>query len=216
MFDLSMGISRVLDDARRGDQMFRMEWWLSVGSESGPDEIVPKLRRRVSNLRRSLAALMVVLGIGLFSIAMMRDRPMALSDFNLQLAWGSVIMLALLAPTIVQHPTWSARKRRTMLIGFWIASVMMVLACAYDMGMYSAARWGQARAWDSFFVGMGMGAVLLGLLGWFMLAGIYLRRHGRCACPPALKRWMKTAPVARSAFDPHACPKPAASEAMAA
>ena len=91
-----------------------------------------------------------------------------------------------------------------MTAGIWLASTVMVLACAFDMGMYGS-RWGQARAWESFSIGLGLGVALLAVLGWFTLAGVYLNRQCRCDCPPLLQRWMTTAPRPRRETEVHTC-----------
>ena len=183
--------------------MFDIAWWLGLGAGTDPRETVARLQKAVSNYRKYVV-MAIALGGGI-ALLMASAGPRGWWWlFNVGVPWALAAILVLLPSSVVEVKRWSPRTRRLVLAIIGVATVWLIMFAGWHMLLYDRS----SRSRDAFgpLVPLAVSGLLLWGLAWSTLAGAYLRKHGRCACPPPIKRWMRTAPVPRSAFGPHRCP----------
>ena len=184
-------------------------WLLGLGRNPDPAVALPRLREKIAT-GRMMTFVMVFVGAG----AYWRGADQApgrlavpYEQMSFALCWGVLLAMAMLMPNIAAHSAWPAARRRLVTRLIWISAVLLVIAAAYDIGLYWDRRWGYFWAWQGLYLGLAIGSVLLSVLGWFTLAGSCLATLSRCDCPPPMKRWMRTAPLPRRLAGPHVCPR---------
>jgi len=134
-------------------------------------------------------------------------------QLSFALCWAVLLAMALMMPNVAGHSAWAPARRRLVTKLIWISAVLLVIAAAWDIGLYWDRRWGYFWAWQGLYLGLTVGIALLSVFGWFTLAGSCLATLSKCDCPPPMKRWMQSAPLPRRLAGPYACPRLADSRA---
>jgi hypothetical protein len=189
-------------------------WLLGLGRNPDPSVALPHLRTKIAT-GRLFTFIFVFVGLGAYwrgaeqapgRVAVPYDQ------MSFALSWGVLLAMAMLMPNIGSHTVWTPARRRLVTQVIWISAILLVIAAAWDIGLYWDRRWGYFWAWQGLYLGLTVGLGLLCVLGWFTLAGNCLAMLARCDCPSPMKRWMRTAPIPRRLAGPHVCPRFSESE----
>ncbi|MCC7371785.1 MAG: hypothetical protein IT306_25425 [Chloroflexi bacterium] len=185
--------------------MLDMAWWLGFDSGADPRETVVKLQKAVSNYRKYvLATILFIAALG--ALISWGEGPRGWWFFiNVGGFWSLAALLTMLPSAIVERERWALLTRRIVVVFIWITTMWLAAFGAWAFMVYeTAGRTQDALGWQR--TSLVVAGLLLAGLNWSTLAGVYLRKHGRCTCPPPIKRWMQTAPVPRNVDAPHRCP----------
>lgn len=185
--------------------MFDMTWWLGFGAGADPRETVATLQKAVSNYRKYLGAT-IVIGAAIGALIAGFEGPRGWwFVINVGGFWSLATLLSMLPSVIVERHRWAKATRWVVVAFIWITTMWLVAFGAWAFMVYElGGRTPDEAGWK--MPSLVVAGLLLWSLGWSTLAGAYLRRHGRCTCPPPIKRWMQTAPAPRNVDGPHRCP----------
>lgn len=185
--------------------MLDMAWWLGYESGADPLQTVVKLQKAVSNYRKyALATILTIAALGALIASGEGPRGWWFL-INTGGFWSTATLLTMLPSVIIERERWAVVTRWVVVVFIWITTMWLVAFGAWAMMTYeTTGRTQDGLGWQR--TSLVVAGILLAGLNWSTLAGIYLRKHGRCTCPPPIKRWMQTAPVPRNVNGPHRCP----------